>query len=166
MDINSILIKSLLLAKEYTPRAEYMAFVDFSRDASLHRFFLINLKAKVIEYDWYTSHGSGSGSLVEATKFSNTPNSRMSSKGLLKTGNTYQGKYGLSLKLHGLEKGVNDNVERRSIVIHRSAYVSRNYMKSHHYPGRSWGCITLDPDRADDVINKLKDGSLVYIYTS
>ena len=160
-----ILAKTLALAQVHTPAANYAAYIDFSRTADKHRFFLVNLNNKNIEYSWYTSHGSGSGGPERATKFSNINMSRQSSKGLLKTGEIYTGKYGRSLKLHGQEPGVNDNVESRVIVIHSSTYVSSKYMLTQQWPGRSWGCITLEPAKKEEIIDKLKNGSIVYVGT-
>lgn len=160
-----ILVKAVNLSREHAPKAKYAAYVDFSRRADEHRFFLVDVDANKIIYSWYTSHGSGSGTHEKATKFSNVNMSRMSSKGLLKTGEIYVGKYGRSLKLHGLEPGINDNVEARAIVIHQSRYVSVQYMTTHQWPGRSWGCITLEPAKKEEIIGKLKGGSIVFIGT-
>lgn len=164
MNNSSILKLGLKLAEIHTPTANWCAIVDFTRISSEHRFFLIDIKNKRIEYEWYTSHGSGSGS-TRATSFSNVPNSLKSTEGLLKTGGTYYGKNGYSLKLIGQEKGVNDNAEKRAIVIHPADYVSVPYMNTNQFPGRSWGCITLDPNRSKDIIDKLKGGSIVYLMT-
>lgn len=163
MNNQDILEKTIEISKANTFHATYAAFVDFSRPANEHRFFLINVPLRKIEYEWFTSHGKGSGELNKAVKFSNIPNSRMSSLGLYTTNDVYNGKYGPSLRLVGKDK-TNDNAERRHIVMHRSNYVSTDYMRSHPYPGRSWGCITLDPKYADENINKLREGSIVFAY--
>lgn len=165
MDNSLILKKSLALAQQHTPNAKYMAFVDFSRMANESRFFLINLKDKRIDYEWYTTHGKSSGGLAKAVAFSNVPNSNKSSKGLMKTKSTYYGKNGYSLRLEGLEPGINDNVESRAIVIHPSNYVSIDYMNNNQFPGRSLGCICLEPSKSGDIIDKLQNGSLVYVHT-
>lgn len=143
----------------------YLAIVDFTRLANEHRFFIVSLSSSNIVYSHYTSHGSGSGDVDKAILFSNIPDSRMSNKGLLKTGVTYTGKHGFSRKLIGLEDGINDNCESRAIVLHRSDYVTDDYIHDNNYPGRSWGCITLNPDDADDIIGKLQRDSLVFVNT-
>ena len=161
-----VLAMTIEHASKWAPDTTWAGFVDFSRPADKHRFFLVNLDKAQIEYSWYTSHGSGSGGPEKATKFSNINMSRMSSRGAIKTGEIYTGKYGRSLKLHGLEKGINDNVESRAIVMHSSTYVAPYYMNTHKYPGRSWGCITLDPAKKDGIIDRLEGGSLLYINTN
>lgn len=164
MENKAILELGLKLSKEHAPKAKYAAIVDFSRSASEHRFFLVDVAKEKIEYEFYTTHGQGSGGLSKAIAFSNVPNSHKSSKGLMKTKGTYTGKHGYSLRLEGLEKGVNDNVEDRAIVIHPSDYCSVPYMNENQYPGRSWGCICLDPNRSASIIDKLEGGSIVYCY--
>lgn len=165
MEDHQILKEALRLAAKHTPQATYIAFVDFSRPANEHRFFLINVDDRNIEYSWYTSHGKGSGELDKAVKFSNVPESKCSSKGLMKTAETYHSsKFGYALRLNGLEKGVNDHVRQRAIVVHPSKYVSQSYMEDHEYPGRSWGCITLDPAYSVQIIDKIKGGSILYIH--
>lgn len=159
-----ILSQALALTKIHTPTAKYAAVVDFTRPANQHRFFLVNLVTKKIEYSWYTSHGMGSGPRERLERVSNVPESKCSSKGLMKTAETYfSSKFGYALRLDGLEKGVNDNVRKRAIVIHPSKYVSKTYMKTNATPGRSHGCVTLDPEVSREVIDKLKNGSLLII---
>jgi hypothetical protein len=164
MKSKSEIIKlAVSLSRTHAEKSKYAAIIDFTRDADTHRFFLVDINKEQIEYSWYTSHGSGSGPRERVEEFSNISNSHKSSKGLMKTADVYYGKYGRSLRLKGLEKGVNSNVMNRAIVIHRSDYVSQPYMKVNKYPGRSHGCITLDPKKADEIIAKLGTGSVVYV---
>jgi hypothetical protein len=159
-----ILSQALTLSKLHTPNAKYAAVVDFTRRANQHRFFLINVDDKKIEYSWFTSHGTGSGPLEKCERVSNVPESKCSSKGIIKTAETYfSSKFGYALRLDGLEKGVNDHVRKRAIVMHPSKYVSETYMKTHQFPGRSFGCVTLDPGVSKEVIDKLKNGSILFI---
>ena len=154
------------LSAKHTHNATYAGVVDFTRPSNHHRFFLVNVKEQEIIYSWFTSHGSGSGSVSgKGLRFSNIKSSRMSSDGLLKTANTYLSpKFkSLALRLVGLEENINDNVAKRAIVIHRSDYVAKDYMRDNWYPGRSWGCITLDPKISDQIIHMLKGGSVVFI---
>lgn len=116
-----------------------------------------------VEYSWYTSHGSGSGPVQEAVRFSNTPSSHMSSLGVYKTAEVYQStKFGRALRLDGLDD-TNSNARRRAIVFHRSWYVSQTHLKTAKYAGRSQGCITADPAKADYLIDVLKEGSLIWV---
>lgn len=163
MENKKIIELGVRLSQEHAPKAKYAVVVDFTKTANVHRLFLIDVDNKSIEYSWYTSHGAGSGGLAKAVAFSNVPNSHKSSKGLMKTKGTYMGKHGYSLRLEGLEKGLNDNVEDRVIVIHPAEYVSADYMNENQYPGRSHGCITLDPEKSARIIDKIENGSVVYV---
>jgi hypothetical protein len=145
------------------PFTKYSCVVDFTRPANQHRLFVIDNRVQKIIYQWYTTHGSGSGPIEKCKSVSNIWMSRKSSAGLMLTGQTYVGKHGYSLKLIGKEPGVNDKVLDRAIVIHPSEYVSVAYMSKHQYPGRSWGCICLDPGKSKELIDLLKGGSVLYV---
>jgi len=142
----------------------YAALVDFSLPANEHRLFIVDLKQEKIVWTGYTSHGQGSGSVFKATEFSNEPDSHKSVLGILRTAETYQSsKVGFALKLDGLVPGLNDNVRARGIVIHSADYVSDFFVTKMGYPGRSWGCITVNPLEFRKVIDMLKGGSVVHI---
>ena len=131
-----------------------------SRPANKHRFFLISLKTNTVVYSWFTSHGKSTGNSRFARIFSNVVGSHKSSLGAMRVTDTYYGKNGYSVHLDGLD-GTNSNVRRRIIVIHPADYVSKPYMKKHIFPGRSLGCITLDPAKSNWVIDKLKNGGII-----
>ena len=72
------------------------------------------------------SHGRNSGQLM-AESFSNKPESYKSSLGFFKTAETYFGKHGYSLRIDGLEKGINDQARNRAIVIHGADYAKEEF---------------------------------------
>jgi hypothetical protein len=111
------------------------------------------------------AHGSGSGDNY-ARRFSNVNDSRQTSLGLFLTGGTYEGGNGYSLKLRGLDAGVNDRAEARHIVMHGAWYVSPEHARSHGRLGRSWGCPALSLYSAATVIDTIKGGSFVFSYSS
>lgn len=154
------------LTRKYTRNARWASFVDFTRHADAHRLFLYDIHGQKLYYEGYTSHGSGSGAHPgNNLVFSNVPNSHKSSDGLIRTGSTYFSlKFrSIALRLHGMEPGINDNIYERAIVIHKGKYVTREYVKQHGYPGRSRGCITIDPEFNSDIINRMKGGSIMFI---
>lgn len=155
-----VLSKALEVFPTITTKAKYGYVVDYGVDANNHRFFVIDIAKEEIIYSWYTSHGSGSGSLLRATEFSNVPNSHKSSLGRVKTAETYySSKFGYALRLDGLDKGVNDKMRARAIVMHQSDYVRAAYIANKKYAGRSQGCVTLNPPDSESIINRLKGGS-------
>lgn len=149
-----------LKLKDFKATTPYGFLVAYGRPASEHRFFLINIKSMSVEYSWWTSHGSGSGTVSKAVNFSNVPNSKMSSLGVVRTGETYQSaKVGFARKLDGLEF-INDRMRDRGIVLHSGKYVTKNWVDKYGCAGRSEGCIVLDPSIYREIIGKLEKGSL------
>jgi L,D-transpeptidase catalytic domain len=114
-------------------------------------------------FDELAAHGQNSGE-ARAVRFSNEPNSLMTSLGVFLTADTYIGKHGLSLRLRGMEKGVNDNSMARQIVIHAADYVSEAMAKARGRIGRSWGCPAVRPEISRRLIETLQGGSLVLAY--
>jgi hypothetical protein len=110
------------------------------------------------------AHGRNSGEEF-ARFFSNVPNSNQSSLGFYLTGNTYQGKHGLSLKLKGIEQGINHFAEERAIVLHGADYVSESFIKKHGRLGRSQGCPAVSQELSKPIIEKIKEGSCLFIYS-
>src|SRR5262249_31695233 len=109
------------------------------------------------------AHGAGSGDNF-ATRFSNLENSRESSLGLFLTRDTYEGGNGYSLRLQGLDAGVNDLAFERKIVMHGAWYVSSQQIQKVRRIGRSWGCPALPTGVAHGVIDRIKGGSFVFAY--
>ncbi len=158
--------KALLAARAHTYDGEYLVIVDFTQPSYKKRFFVYSMVDKKIIREHHCSHGSGSAGRDPAycDKFSNVNMSKKSSLGSMKTGGVYYGKHGRSLKLHGLEEGVNNNVYSRSIVIHSARYVTDNYILKNGRAGCSWGCFALDPAICNDVIDLVKGGTFLYSY--
>lgn len=141
-----------------------LSIVDFSLSSSQKRLFVIDLQNFKLLFNTYVAHGSKSGKEY-AKNFSNRPESHMSSLGFYVTQETYYGEHGLSLRLEGEEKGINDNAESRAIVIHPADYVSERTVKSLGYLGRSYGCPALPEKVATPIIKTIKDGSCFFVYS-
>lgn len=137
--------------------------VDFSQPSTEKRFYLIDMDSREVIYQNYVAHGKNTGALV-AKHFSNTPNSYQSSLGFFKTAETYHGKHGLSLKLDGLEKGINHKARERAIVIHAARYAEESFIKKYGRLGRSFGCPALPSEKYNEVIELIKEGTLLFIY--
>lgn len=147
------------------PNDSIIVIVDFTKPSSEKRFFIINIKTPKILKKTYVAHGKGSGENY-VKRFSNTPHTGASSPGFYLTMNTYIGKHGYSLKLKGLEKGINDNAMKRAIVIHQAWYVSEDFIKKYGRLGRSQGCFALQEGEAKEIIDLIKNGTLLYAYTT
>lgn len=159
----SIFEKALEGKRKHCKYTRYISIIDFREPSTSKRFYLIDLQKRKLLYQTYVAHGKNSGENF-ATKFSNKEDSHMSSLGFYKTGETYYGKHGYSLRLHGLEEGINDNAYKRAIVLHGADYVSEDFINQHGRLGRSHGCPALPVDLAKEIIDKIKGGSCLYIY--
>lgn len=137
--------------------------VDYTLPSTEKRMWVIDLKHEKVLYHTLVAHGKGSGGNY-ATKFSDKPETHASSVGVYETEQPYHGKHGLALRLKGLEQGFNDNAYARDIVIHSAAYVSKAFANAHDRLGRSWGCLALNKHISSDVINTIKDGTLIVAY--
>ena len=140
-----------------------LTLIDYSRPSTVPRLWVVDLKTGALLFEELVAHGSGSGDDL-ATQFSNTLESRQSSLGLFTTEDTYIGKHGYSLRLNGLEAGVNDRARARAIVMHGADYVSTQTIAALGRLGRSWGCPALRPAVVRDVINRIRGGSVVFAY--
>jgi hypothetical protein len=145
------------------PNSRILTIVDFSLPSSRKRLFIIDMENKKLLFNTYVSHGRNSGTDM-ATHFSNRPESNQSSLGFYITGNTYNGKNGYSLRLDGMEQGINDNALERAIVMHGSAYVNERMVNVKGYIGRSLGCPAIPATLARVIINTIRNGSCLFIY--
>jgi hypothetical protein len=142
---------------------QVISIIDFSQPSSAKRLFVIDLYNQQVLFNTWVAHGENSGKEY-ASKFSNKPESHKSSLGFYKTLDTYMGIHGYSLRLQGLERGINDYANRRDIVIHGAAYVSQALIESQGYIGRSHGCPALPEKLNKPIINKIKNGSCLFIF--
>ena len=140
-----------------------LTVIDFSRRSTEKRMWVYDLRSRTLLFDELVSHGRGSGQVM-ATAFSNDAESNRSSLGLYRTGETYNGKHGYSLRLDGLEPGFNDHARQRAIVMHAADYVNQKSALAQGYLGRSLGCPALRPEIAKSVIDAVKGGGLLFAY--
>lgn len=141
---------------------DILTIVDFTKSSSTKRMWIIDLKNKELLLNTYVAHGQGSGADM-ATAFSNTEESHQSSLGFYVTNETYFGKHGLSLKLDGFDKGVNDLARNRAIVVHGASYVSESFIKQTGRLGRSFGCPAVPVELNDKIINIIKSKTCLFI---
>ncbi len=144
-------------------RPEVLTFIDYSRPSTEPRLFVLDLEASRVTFAELVAHGRGSGE-NSAERFSNRDGSHMSSLGVFRSGGTYSGQHGLSLRLDGLEPGFNDRARERAIVMHAAGYVSEAMIAAQGRLGRSWGCPAVRPAIARKLIEAIEGGSLVVAY--
>lgn len=154
---------TVLKAKHKLSNQNILSIIDFSLPSSRKRLFVIDVKNYKLLFVTYTAHGKNTG-LDKSLYFSNEPESNKSSVGFYTTLSTYSGEHGYSLRLAGQEIGYNNNALERDIVVHSADYVNESVVKSQGYLGRSLGCPALSPAIYKQVIEKIKNGSCLFLY--
>lgn len=143
--------------------SKLLTVIDYSLLSRERRLWVLDVeRAEVLAHE-LVAHGRNTGDDA-ARSFSNRSGSNQSSLGTFVTGRTYQGKHGLSLRLHGLDQGLNDQALARAIVIHGADYVSEGIVASLGRLGRSQGCPALSTASAPRVIDLIRDGTVVFSY--
>jgi hypothetical protein len=140
-----------------------LTLVDFSLSSNAKRLWVIDLDSNTILFHSLVAHGRNTGEEF-ANSFSNTNSSYKSSLGFYLTGEVYNGKHGISLKLDGLEKGVNDNARQRGVVMHSADYVSNYFIKQNKRLGRSQGCPAIPEELLKGIVSTIKNKSCFFIY--
>lgn len=140
-----------------------LTLVDFSLSSNVKRLWVIDVETNTVLYNSLVAHGRNTGEEF-ANIFSNSMSSYKSSLGLFITGEIYNGKHGMSLKLDGIEKGINDNARQRGVVMHSATYVSNSFIKQNKRLGRSQGCPAIPEELLKDIVETIKDKSCLFIY--
>ncbi len=140
-----------------------LAIADFSQSSRNKRLYVIDFSTNRVVMNTYVAHGRNSGQEF-ASKFSNVNSSYQSSLGFYRALNTYQGKHGLSLRLQGLEKNINDQALARAIVMHGADYVSEDFIRQKGRLGLSLGCPAISQAEHESLIKLLRDGAGLFLY--
>jgi hypothetical protein len=140
-----------------------LTVIDYSLPSTARRLWVLDVARRRVLFHELVAHGEGSGENF-AVEFSNEPGSRQTSIGVFRTDTVYRGGNGYSLRLAGLEPGVNDLAMERRIVMHGAPYVSERAVNALGRLGRSWGCPALPSGISSRVIDRIKGGSAVFAY--
>ena len=140
-----------------------LTLVDFSLSSNKKRLWVIDLDRGKVLFQTLVAHGRNTGEEF-ANAFSNRAESYQSSVGFYATGEIYHGKHGLSLKLDGLEKGLNDKARDRAVVIHGADYVSESFIRQNKRLGRSQGCPAIPVEMNEKIISVIKNKSCLFLY--
>ncbi|MEZ4331753.1 MAG: murein L,D-transpeptidase catalytic domain family protein [Myxococcota bacterium] len=140
-----------------------LTLIDYSRPSSVRRLWVIDPVRGRVRFHEFVAHGRNSGE-VSPVRFSNEPGSLQSSLGLFRTAETYIGRHGYSLRLDGLEPGVNDHARERAIVMHGAEYVTEKVASHFGRVGRSWGCPAIDAAIHRELIDEIRGGTALFAY--
>lgn len=143
---------------------DIITIADYSQSSTQKRLYVIDLKNQKLLFHTYVAHGRNTGEEY-ARSFSNVEGSLKSSLGFFVTNHTMVGaEAGFALSLRGVEEGINDNAERRAIIMHAADYATESFIKQYGRLGRSLGCPVLPPDMNKPIIETIKGGSCLFIY--
>lgn len=135
------------------PRKDYVIFIDYTKSINEERLYVIDMKTKETIIKSSVSHAHRSGKLYPIL-FSNKVGSKKSCVGAFLTLNSYYGKWGYSMRIKGLDPGINDNTQNRAIVFHPNVTDKTSW---------SAGCFTTPDSVNTKLINLVKNGCLVYV---
>lgn len=140
-----------------------LTVIDYSLPSNEPRLWVIDVDQHRVLHHELVAHGEGSGT-IKAVRFSNDQGSHQSSLGLFRTEGTYFGRYGYSLRLAGLEPGINDRARERAIVVHGMSQVSSAFAAEHGAIATSWGCLAVPETVAAPLIDSIAGGSAIFAY--
>ncbi len=144
-------------------RSSLLSVIDYGLPSTEKRLWVFDLASGQVLFNELVAHGRNSGGDV-AQAFSNEAGTYMSSLGAFVTGDVYDGRNGYSLRLRGIEPSLNDRAEERAIVMHGAPYVDAGVARSLGRLGRSLGCPAIRLEIAHQLIDEIKDGSVLYAW--
>jgi len=145
---------------------EIITIADLSQSSRNKRLYVIDLLNRSLLFNTFVAHGRNTGDEY-ARDFSNTAGSYKSSLGFYVTKEEIVGaEVGVSLILDGVEKGFNDNAVKREIIMHGADYATGEFIRKYGRLGRSFGCPSLPPDLIKPVIETIKGGTCLFIYSN
>lgn len=154
--------KAALDSRQWIRNRDVIGIIDFAASSDEPRFHVVHLPSGQVQ-SHRVAHGRGSDpehcGFVE--RFSNDFGSLATSSGAYRTAEYYQGKYGLSMKVRGLD-WTNSNAEARAIVIHNAWYAEDDMVAATGKLGRSEGCFAFSRKSQREVMQRLGDGRLIY----
>lgn len=131
-------------------KKDYVVVIDFRKHLLSNRLYLLDMRNKEVILNCRVTHAKKSGNIF-ATEFSNEPQSEKSSYGTFITKYSRPGRYGYSMVISGLDKGINDNVEKRVVIFHPTRVLW------------SKGCFATSESNNKIIIDHMKNGRLIHV---
>lgn len=142
---------------------QLLTLIDFTQSSCDKRFYTLDLDSMDVLFNTYVAHGRNTGGNF-ASSFSNISGSNQTSLGFFVTAETYVGSKGYSMRMDGKEVGINDKVRERAVVMHNAKYVSEDWINKYGRLGRSQGCPALPEGISREVIDSIKNGTVMFAY--
>ena len=158
----SIAERELARAGDAIWKRDIVGIADYGLHSSERRFHFVNLNRQEVE-SFHVSHGAGSDPEHDGwlNNYSNVEGSNASSRGAYVTWEWYQGRYGTSVRLGGLDP-TNDAALRRYIVMHRAKYAEPSHIDRFGRLGRSNGCFAMGEEQFRIALLSLSGGRLLF----
>ena len=155
-------LAALAARRDRIRKDDVIGIADFGRLSRDPRFYIMDLRSGFVT-EHHVAHGKGSdpANFGFLQYFSNEMGSEATSQGAYVTGDAYQGKYGYSLRLDGLDPS-NSNALARQIVVHTAWYAEPRMVESFGKLGRSEGCFALPGVSHAEAMVRLGSGRLLY----
>ena len=143
-------------------KRDIVGIADYGLHSAQKRFHFVNLGLSQVQ-SFHVSHGSGSDPEHDGwlNSYSNVEGSHASSRGAYVTWGWYQGRYGASVSLGGLDP-TNEAALRRYIVMRRAKYAEPEHMARWGRMGRSNGCFAMGEVDFILALLKLSGGRLLF----
>ncbi len=150
-------------------RKPYLYFVDYGLPSTTPRGYVFDMSAlKIVDGPFMVAHGRGSAPNARGipTHFSNAFGAATTSLGLYVAEQLYAftghaggaAYHSIGLRLAGVSGRFNNNALARGVVAHGAPYVTATRA------GRSEGCPAMAPARAQELLPKLANGGLVFLF--
>lgn len=141
---------------------DVVGIADFALPSWKPRMHLVSMESGAVR-SFLLAHGKGSDPEHDGwlKHFSNEPGSEATSRGAFRTDEWYMGKYGVSLRVAGLDAD-NATALERLIVIHPAWYAEADMVGKWGKLGRSQGCFALGHRDYADTLQTLYGGRLLY----
>ena len=152
--LNAKLEEKVAAAKSFVQKKNFNEttcfLIDMSLSSGQNRFFIYDLKKDSLLNSGLVAHGNCYQNWLQGRQYSNRVGSGCTSLGKYKIANSYNGKFGLSFKLHGLDS-TNNKAFERYVVLHSHSCVPDTEVSDEIC--QSNGCPTVSPG----FLNKLKE---------
>ena len=158
-------LAALDIHRDRITQRDRMYLVDFKKFSGDERLYEVDLHGGAVTL-MRTTHGRGSDPAHTgfAERFSNTPDSYMSSVGSYATaGAGYGAQQGPNVLLDGLEY-TNNLARERAIIVHGADYADPAFLAREGKLGRSYGCFSVAHHDLPVLRERMGEGRLLFAW--
>jgi hypothetical protein len=152
------------VAKKNGYNTDYAILADMSVKSNRKRFFVVDLSTMKIVKSALVAQGRGKLKLNLDKDYSNSAGSNCTSLGMYKVGKPYDGDFGLSYRLYGLD-ATNSRAHQRAIVLHAMGSIPD--METNFPIRQSEGCPSVSPKVLESLSNLIDNSDkplLMWMY--